>query len=75
MEDFVFVNGIIKALRDYSSFDTTEFEVMNALNIAIEEYINCIENDVDYREKFDKNSMFVCFPEKEEDKEQEEKDE
>lgn len=75
MEDFVFVNGIIKSLKDYSSFDITEFEVMDALDAAIEEYINCIENDVDYREKFDKNSMFVCFPEKEENKEQEDKDE
>ena len=75
MEDFVFVNGIIKALKNYSSFDITEFEVMDALDIAIEEYINCIENDVNYREKFDKKFMFVCFPEKEENKEQEDKDE
>lgn len=75
MEDFVFVNGIIKALKDYSSFNITEFEVMDALDIAIEEYIDCIESNVNYREKFDKNSMFVCFPEKEENKEQEDKDE
>ena len=74
-DDLVFVNGIIKALQYNNSFDTTNNEVMKALDDAIDEYIYCIENDLEYREKFDKNFMYVCFPEKEKKEEQEDKDE
>lgn len=76
--DLVFVNGIIKALKNNNSFDTTRDEVMRALDFAIDEYVCCIENDLDYRKKFDKNFMYVCFPEKAEklnEEEQEDKDE
>jgi len=37
-----------------------------------DEYVYCIENELNYREKFGKSYMYVCFPEKEE---QEDKDE
>lgn len=71
-DDLILVNGIIKALKYNDSFDISSDDVMRALDFAIDEYIYCIENDVTYREKFDKSFMYVCFPEKEE---QEDKDE
>lgn len=74
-DDLILANGIIKALENNSSFDTTRDEVMNALDDAIYEYVYCIENDLEYRERFDKKFMYVCFPEKEPEEEQEDKDE
>lgn len=71
-EDLILVNGIIKALEYKNSFDVAPDDIMRALDFAIDEYIYCIENELGYREKFEKTFMYVCFPEKEE---QEDKDE
>ncbi len=66
LEDFILVNGIIKSLMNYKSSNLSILDVMNALDNAIKEYITCIDNNVEYRDLFDKSFMFVCFPEKEE---------
>ena len=71
-EDLILVNGIIKALENNDSFDVTGEDILRAFDFAIDEYVYCIENELEYREKFDKSFMYVCFPEKEE---KEDKDE
>ncbi len=72
VEDFVFVNGIIKALKYNNSFNVDSDEILRALDFAISEYVHCIEEDINYRGLFDNNFMFVSLPESEE---QEDKDE
>ena len=72
VEDLVFVNGLIKALKYWNSFNIDEDMMIRALDLAIDEYVKCIEEDKNYRDLFDNNFMFVSLPESEE---QEEKDE
>jgi hypothetical protein len=71
-EDLVFVNGFIKALKYWSSFDIDDNMMIRALDVAIDEYVKCIEEDKNYRDLFDKSFMFVSLPKIEE---QEGKDE
>lgn len=74
-EDMILVNGIIKALKYYNSIDVPDSEILRALDWAVEEYVHCVDDDLDYRERFDKTFMFVCFPKHEDKEEQEDKDE
>ena len=46
--------------------------MIRALDVAIAEYVKCIEEDKNYRDLFDKSFMFVSIPKIEE---QEDKDE
>ena len=46
--------------------------MIRALDLAIDEYVKCVEEDKNYRDLFDNKFMFVSLPKIEE---QEEKDE
>lgn len=62
-KDLIVVNGIIKALKKYDSFNVDIDIILETIYYALEEYIISIQEGLDYREKFSNNFMFVCFPE------------
>ena len=37
--------------------------ILEAIYCALEEYVVSIQEGLDYRENFNNNFMFVCFPE------------
>lgn len=59
MEDMVLVNDIIRQLKYFDSFDVSEEDVLSALNYAVEQYVNCIENNIEYADTFDTSFSFV----------------
>lgn len=59
MEDMVLVNDIIRQLKYFDSFDVSEEDVLGALNYAVEQYVNCIENNIEYADTFDTSFSFV----------------
>lgn len=59
MEDMVLVNGLIKGLKYYDSLDVTEDDILGALNYAVEQYVDCIENNTEYADTFDSSFPFV----------------
>lgn len=62
-KDLIVVNGIIKALKKYDSFNVDVDIILETIYYALEEYIISIQEGLDYRENFNNNFMFVCFPE------------
>ncbi len=62
-KDLIVVNGIIKALKKYDSFNVDIDIILETIYYALEEYIISIQEGLDYRENFSNNFMFVCFPE------------
>ena len=62
-KDLIVVNGIIKALKKYDSFNVDIDIILETIYYALEEYIISIQEGLDYRENFNNNFMFVCFPE------------
>lgn len=59
MEDMVLVNDIIRQLKYFDSFDVSEEDVLGALNYAVEQYVNCIENNIEYADTFDTSFPFI----------------
>lgn len=59
MEDMVLVNDVIRGLKYFDSSDITEEDVLGALNFAVEQYVNCIENNTEYIDTFDNSFPFV----------------
>ena len=59
MEDMVLVNDVIRGLKYFDSLDVTEDDVLGALNFAVEQYVDCIENNTEYADKFDSSFPFV----------------
>ena len=59
MEDMILVNGLVKGLKYCNSLDVTEDDVIGALNFAVEQYVECIENNTEYADIFDKSFPFV----------------
>lgn len=45
MEDMVFVNGVIRELKSYNSKNINISTIYEAINKAIKEYVECIENN------------------------------
>ena len=66
MEDMILVNGLVKGLKYYNSLDVTEDDVIGALNFAVEQYVECIENNTEYADIFDKSFPFVQLNKEEE---------
>ena len=66
MEDMILVNGLVKGLKYYNSLDVTEDDVIGALNVAVEQYVECIENNTEYADIFDKSFPFVQLNKEEE---------
>lgn len=62
-KDLIVVNGIIKALKKYDSFNVDIDIILEAIYYALDEYVISIQEGLDYRENFNNNFMFVCFPE------------
>lgn len=62
-KDLIVVNGIVKALKKYDSFNVDIDIILEAIYYALDEYVISIQEGLDYREKFSNNFMFVCFPE------------
>lgn len=65
MEDMVLVNDIIRALKYFDSSDVSEDDALGALNYAVEQYIKCIEDNIEYLETFDNSFPFVQISKKE----------
>lgn len=65
MEDMVLVNDVIKALKYFDSSDVSEDDVLGALNYAVEQYIKCIEDNIEYLDTFDNSFPFVQISKKE----------
>lgn len=59
MEDMVLVNDVIRGLKYFDSLDVTEDDVLGALNFAVEQYVDCIENNTEYADTFDSSFPFV----------------
>lgn len=59
MEDMVLVNDIIRALKYFDSSDVSEDDALGALNYAVEQYIKCIEDNIEYLDTFDNSFPFV----------------
>ena len=59
MEDMVLVNDVIRGLKYFDPSDITEEDVLGALNFAVEQYVNCIENNTEYIDTFDNSFPFV----------------
>ena len=66
MEDMVLVNHVIKQLENIDSADIIEYEILCALNLAVEQYVSCIENDVNYMSLFDNKFPYVDIVKEEE---------
>ena len=66
MADMVLVNGLIKGLKYFDSSDVTEDDVLGALNFAVEQYVNCIENNTEYADTFDSSFPYVQIRKEEE---------
>ena len=66
MEDMILVNGLVKGLKYCNSLDVTEDDVIGALNFAVEQYVECIENNTEYADIFDKSFPFVQLNKEEE---------
>ena len=62
-KDLIVVNGIVKALKKYDSFNVDIDIFLEAIYYALDEYVISIQEGLDYRENFNNNFMFVCFPE------------
>lgn len=67
MEDMIFVNGIIRELKSYNSKNINTSIIFGAINKAIKEYVECIENDDDYFNHFEDSDSFVSITKQEEE--------
>lgn len=66
-EDMVLVNGYLKELKPYNSDNINMDIIFIALNEAIFEYVNCLQNEEDYTKGFDD---FVQITEEQEDEDE-----
>ena len=66
MEDMVLVNDVIRGLKYFDSSDVTEDDVLGALNFAVEQYVNCIENNTEYADTFNSSFPYVQIRKEEE---------
>lgn len=66
MEDMVLVNDVIRGLKYFDSLDVTEDDVLGSLNFAVEQYVNCIENNTEYADTFDSSFPYVQIRKEEE---------
>lgn len=66
MEDMVFVNGILRELKSFNSKSINISIILNAINKAIKEYVECIDNDEDYLKCFEDTYPFISISKREE---------
>lgn len=66
-EDMVLINGYLQELKPYNSNGINMDMLMMALNEAIFEYVNCLQNEEDYTKGFDD---FVQITEEQEDEDE-----
>lgn len=67
MVDMVLVNGMIRELSDFNSSDVDEDIILQSLNKAVCNYVQCIENDIYYPEVFDMSFPFVNIQKEEQE--------
>ncbi len=67
MEDMIFVNGVIRELKFYNSKNINTSIIFEAMNKAIKEYVECIDNNEDYFNHFEDCDSFVSITKEEEE--------
>jgi hypothetical protein len=67
-EDMILVNGYLEELKRYNSNSINGDMLLVALNEAIFEYVNCLQNEQDYTKGFE--DEFVQITEEQEDKDE-----
>lgn len=76
-KDMILVNGFVSNLKQYKRNRIDINNILYELNYAINEYSKCIQENIDYKELYDKDDGFINIVTQNnlESKEQEEKDE